>query len=303
MELTIVIVSWNVRELLRRCLNSLPSLNPDVETIVVDCDSGDSSAEMVSAEFSWARLIRAGSNVGFSRGNNLALKQSRGSFWLLLNPDAELRVGALEALQEAARRNPRAAVIGPMLLNSDGSLQPSMRRFPTRICAFLESTPLEWRLPNLGAIQRYRCADLDPGQSQSVDWLVGACLFVRAEAAGRVGLLDERFFMYSEEKDWCHRFRDAGWEVIYEPQAQVVHHSGKSSEQTGPNRDILFNRSKIAYFRKYEGRWFALVLRAYLLLGFLFATLEECAKWLVGHKRALRRQRISRGLRVIASGL
>jgi GT2 family glycosyltransferase len=136
-----------------------------------------------------------------------------------------------------------------------------------------------------------------------VDWLSGACLLVRADAAREVGLLDERFFMYSEELDWCRRFKRAGWEVWYEPAARVIHHGGGSSDQAVSGRHIHFNRSKIAYFRKHHGLLPALLLHAFLLATFAFQLVEEAAKWLLGHKRPLRRQRIGVYLRVLASGL
>jgi GT2 family glycosyltransferase len=303
-DLSIVIVTWNVRDLLRRCLASLPA-NPSwsQEVVVVDCASSDGSAAMVAAEFPGATLLRSEENLGFSRGNNRALRQARGRYWLLLNPDAELAGDAAVALIAFLEARPRAAVAGPKLLNADGSTQSSRRRFPTLATALLESTVLQRLAGNSTTLRRYYCADRDENAVQEVDWLSGACLLVRAQAAAEVGLLDERFFMYSEELDWCRRFKAAGWEVWYEPAARVVHHGGGSSDQVVAGRHIHFNRSKIAYFRKHHGRVAALFLHAFLLATFVYQLLEEGAKWLLGHKRPLRRRRVGVYLRVLASGL
>jgi GT2 family glycosyltransferase len=142
-------------------------------------------------------------------------------------------------------------------------------------------------------LDRYYVADVPDDVAQDVDWLTGACLLVRRAVYAQVGGFDEGFFMYSEELDWQKRIKDAGWRVVYVPQAVVVHHEGKSSEQVVPQRHIRFQRSKIRYFRKHHGRLQAAVLRVFLLFTYVVQLLEEGAKWLLGHKRRLRRERVA----------
>jgi GT2 family glycosyltransferase len=167
---------------------------------------------------------------------------------------------------------------------------------------FLESTWLEPLAPR-SLLRRYFFLDRPDDTTQDVDWVVGAALMARHRAIDQVGGLDEDFFMYSEEIDWCRRIKAAGWRVVYYPAAQVVHHVGKSSEQAVPIRHINFQRSKIRYSRKYHGEKAATALRLYLLALYGVQLALETAKGLVGHKRALRRQRIDAYWKVLRSGL
>jgi N-acetylglucosaminyl-diphospho-decaprenol L-rhamnosyltransferase len=308
MKVLILIVNWNVRDLLRRCLHSIfegatPEGRPHgVEAVVVDNASTDGSVEMLRSEFPQVTVIANDRNLGFAAGNNLALRSVVGAHGraplrprhiLLLNPDTELVGDALATMAGYLDAHPSAGVVGPMLRYPDGSVQPSRRRFPTLATAFLESTRLEQWFPNNFAARRYRMADTPDDVTQPVDWLVGACLMVRREVVEQVGLLDEGFFMYSEEMDWCRRIKAAGWDIIYLPVAQVTHHEGRSSQQVVPARHLNFQRSKLRYFRKYHGAVAAAGLRLFLLMTYAFQLAEEAGKWLVGHKRPLRRERVA----------
>jgi len=310
-DLSVIIVSWNVRELLRTCLLALrvsPSLPPSQggrasETIVVDNASGDGSPEMVAADFPEVRLIRNVENRGFTLANNQALAISRGRKLVLLNPDAEVVGDALATMASYLDAHPRVGALGPLLRYPEGSPQPSRRRFPTLATALLESTVLqEWWRGNR-TLRRYYMSDTPDDLVQSVDWVVGACLMVRREAFEQVGPLDESFFMYSEEMDWCHRIKDAGWEIVYLPTATVIHHEGRSSEQVVAARHIHFQSSKVRYFRKYHGRFQGEMLRAFLLLTYVFQWTREGLKWLVGHKRPLRAERMRAYGQVLRSAL
>ncbi|NLF66706.1 MAG: glycosyltransferase family 2 protein [Chloroflexi bacterium] len=303
-DLTIVVVSWNVRDLLRGCLASIDRGRGDLalQVIVVDSASTDSSAEMVAAEFPWVELIASAENVGFPAGNNLGLVRARGRHVFLLNPDTEVIGDALSTLVAYLDAHPDVGVVGPQLLNADGTVQSSRRRFPTLATAFFESTWLE-RLAPRRLLDRYYVLDRPDGETSDVDWVVGAALMVRQSVVQQVGALDAAYFMYSEELDWCRRIRDAGWRVVYLPAAQVVHHYGKSSEQAVTARHINFQRAKLRYFRKYHGWLVCAVLRLYLLAGYLVQIGVEGAKGLLGHKRALRRQRIASYWAVVRSGL
>ncbi len=317
MDLSIIIVSWNVRDLLRRCLESLRRQSfvqdadggEQTEIIVVDNASADGTVEMLRAmapQFNSAmnmRVIANSENVGFTRGNDQALALAQGRYLFLLNPDTELRPGALQTLIDYMDAHPRVGIVGPQLVYADGSLQSSRRRFPTLATAFFESTRLQQWFPRSPILARYYMLDTSDDAAQEVDWVTGSAMFVRREVYEQVGGLDEGFFMYAEELDWCYRAKKAGWQIVYLPSAQIVHHEGKSSEQVLAQRDIYFHSSKVRFFRKYRGAFVAEILRAFLLLMFAFQLAEESFKWLLGHKRALRAARVKAYAQVLRSGL
>ena len=306
-----------MRELLRGCLNvvnseqsTVNSLQSDTvhgslstELLVVDNASRDGTVEMVRAEFPSAHVIANSANLGFTRANNQALAIAQGRYLFLLNPDTELKPGALQTLYDFAEAHPRVGILGPQLFYGDGSRQSSRRRFPTLATAFLESTLLQEWFPRNRVLTHYYLRDTRDDAIQPVDWINGAAMFVRRDVYDQIGGLDERFFMYSEELDWCYRAKRAGWEIVYLPTAQVIHYEGKASEQVVAARDIYFHSSKVAYFRKYHGALFAEIVRAFLLATFVFQIARESAKWILGHKRALRAQRIEAYWQVLKSGL
>ena len=307
LDLSIIIVSWNVKGLLRRCLDSIfqhPTSNLQFEVIVVDNASSDGSVEMVRAEFPQVRLMANEENLGFTRANNQGIAASRGRYVLLLNPDTEVLGDALGAMVDYMDVHPDVGALGPMLLNPDGSVQSSRRRFPTLATALLESTVFQWELSRDNRIlRRYYVLDRPDDEVQEVDWVTGACILVRREAIEEVGLLDEGFFMYSEELDWCRRAKEQGWKVVYLPTARVIHYGGKSSEQVVPFRHIQFQRSKVRYFRKHHGPLWAWILRLFLLAMYAYLLIVEALKWLVGHKRPLRAERVRAYWQVLRSGL
>lgn len=301
--LSIIIVNWNVRDLLRECLRSIDAGRGglDVEVIVVDSASVDGSNEMVRAEFPWVRLIPCEENVGFPRGNNIGLVEARGDYLLLLNPDTVVLDDALAVLMTYLTTRLDVGAVGPMLLNPDGSIQSSRRRFPTLATGFFESTWLEGLVPAL--LRRYYALDLPDDATADVDWLTGACIMVPRAVYEQIGGLDEGYFMYSEELDWCRRIKEAGWRVVYLPRARIIHHVGKSSEQAVTARHINFQRAKLRYFRKYHGRGSAALLRAWLLANYAWQLALETLKGVLGSKRELRRQRARAYYQVLRSGL
>ncbi|MBP9501317.1 MAG: glycosyltransferase family 2 protein [Candidatus Promineofilum sp.] len=302
-DITIIIVNWNVRDLLRDCLRSIDAGRGDLslEVIVVDSASSDGSVGMVRAEFPWVRLIPCDENVGFPRGNNIGLAEARGRALLLLNPDTVVLADALTVMLARLDAQPDIGVLGPQLLNPDGSVQSSRRRFPTLTTAFFESTWLDALAP--GVLRRYYALDLPDDRPADVDWLTGACLLVPRAVYEQVGDMDEAYYMYSEELDWCRRIKEADFRVVYCPEARVIHHVGKSSEQAVTARHINFNRAKLRYFRRYHGRFPAAVLRLFLLAVYVWQMKLEGLKWLAGSQRELRRQRIRAYYDVLRSGL
>ncbi len=307
-DLSIIIVSWNVRDHLRACLASVESSikrhgdSLTLEVIVVDSGSSDGTPTMVRETFPWVQLIARKENVGFPRGNNLGLSQAKGRHLLLLNPDTEIVGDALGQMVTYLEAHPDVGAVGPQLLNPDGTVQSSRRRFPTLMTAAFESTWLQPLAPP-GLLARYYVADVPADQPADVDWLVGACLMVPTRIVEAVGTLDEAYFMYSEELDWCRRIKAAGFRIVFLPEAQVLHYVGKSSEQAVTERHINFQRAKLRYFRKYHGPLAAGLLRLVLLLNYLSQLALEALKGLLGHKRPLRWQRVRAYWRVLRSGL
>lgn len=325
-NLAVVIVSWNVCDLLRRCLlsidASLAGSGVSYATVVVDNASSDGTPAMLRRDFPHVRLLEPGRNLGFASGNNLALRElgfgaRRGanadsvaapcSYVLLLNPDTQVVGDALPQLVRYLETHPDVIAVGPRLQYADGTVQSSRRRFPTRLTFFWESTPLERLWPTNPWVRSYRCLDRSDTAEQRVDWLVGAALLVRGTTIARAGLLDEGFFMYSEELEWQYRLQSAapgapgagckphptaGGRIAYLPTAVVIHHEGKSSEQVPAGRHIHFQRSKIRLARVLRSRGFAEVLRIFLLGCYGWELAVESAKYLLGHRRDLRRQRI-----------
>ena len=253
-ELSIIVLNYNTCEHLRRCLQAIRSEVPglDVEVFVVDNASSDGSADMVAAEFAWVHLIRSPRNGGFAYGNNLALGQATGNAVLLLNPDTLMPPGGLVALLDALRHHPEAGIIGPKLLRADGSMHLACRRsFPTPSVAFHRLTGLSRLFRNSPRFGRYNLTFVDPDLAIEVDSVCGACMLVRREVIERIGLLDERFFMYGDDLDWCLRTRQAGWTVRYEPTIVVQHQHGAASRQRPFRTNIHFFRAMDLFYRKH----------------------------------------------------
>ena len=304
-RLSIIIVNWNVQELLDRCLASIyaADLPPgSFEIIVVDSASKDDSVAMAREKYPAVRLLTQAVNVGFTRGNNIGLAQAQGDFLLLLNPDTEVSRSALGTLVEYLQDNPTVGIAGPQTLNSDGSHQSTRRRFPTLMTGVFESTWLAGAAPS--RVERdYRMLETDDEDIIMVDWVQGSALMLRREVYRDIGGLDEAFVMYSEELDYCRRAKRAGWQVAYHGGAIITHHGGKSSEQVAAQTMIHFHTSKLRYFRKHHGFAHYALLRTVLLLQFAWQLALESFKGSLGHKRDLRAERVRQYWQVLQSGL
>jgi GT2 family glycosyltransferase len=268
----------------------------------VDNGSTDGSTSLVRDGFPSVTIVANNENRGFAAANNQGIVISGGRYVMLLNPDTEVLDGALETMVAYADQHPQVGVVGPQLLSADGAVQPSRYRFPTVATAIFESTWLQPYAPRR-VLSRYYVRDQREDTIHDVDWVRGAALVIRREVVDKVGLLDEAYFMYSEELDWCRRIRDAGWRVVYLPTAQVVHHEGKSSAQAVPARHVHFHTSKLRYYGKYHGRATACALRCFLLANYVWQTGVEGAKWLIGNRRPLRAQRLAAYQQVMRSRL
>jgi len=253
MDLSIAIINWNTKSLLKECLKSV-YLNVNkisFEILVVDNGSGDGSQEMVRKEFPQVRLIENKDNQGFARASNLALRKSKGKYGLLLNPDTIVEKGVLKTMVNFMKMNARVGICGCRLLNEDGSLQPSGGNFPDLFTAFLQMTKLNYLYPGNRFSRRFMGAGLAAGKAGEVDWVTGACLLMRRQAMEAVGLLDERFFMYCEDLDWCRRMKDAGWKVYYLPEAQVVHYRSRSYNENSLRIFLEGYKSWFIYLKKH----------------------------------------------------
>jgi len=304
-DVGVAIVSWNVRELLLRAVESVAEAGVPARVVVVDNASSDGSAEAVRAAFPEAVVVASASNPGFAVANNQALRtlgviQGEGDarevppppFVLLLNPDADLRPGALEALVAHLEAHPEAGAVGPLLRYPDGSVQSSRRRFPDLLALLAEATPIEWHWPGHPVARRMRMDDVPPDRPHAVDWLNGAAVLLRTEALAAAGGFDESYFMYSEELDLFRRICDAGWAVHFTPAAEVIHHEGQSSGQVPAARQLRFVRSRVRYAALHHGRAAALLVDAGIRAQFALELVLEAAKWALGHKRALRAERV-----------
>ena len=294
-DLSVCIVNWNTRGDLEQAIASIlgDASGLQVEVVVVDNSSADGSAEMVRERFPSVSLIQSGANLGFARGYNLAASKAAGRHLLMLNPDTQVRPGALGELVEFLDSRPEAGAAGPRLLNPDGSLQFSCRRFPRPMAALFRNTPLGKVIPGNRFTRDYLMTDWDHHVAREVDWLSGAAICIRRQTWEQVGGFDEGFFMYAEDIDWCWRARQAGWRVCYVPQAVVVHKIGRSSDQRPVASVVQFHRSMVWFYRKHYARQWPMGLRWLPVAGIwaraAVVVLETL--WRVGVARARTAQR------------
>jgi GT2 family glycosyltransferase len=287
--LSIVVLNWNTADLLAICLRSLHTrLTLDYEVIVVDNNSTDHSAAIVRERFPQYRLMVLEENLGFAAGNNVALAEARGRHLLLLNSDTEVLSNALEPLVGFMEAHPRAGIAGPTLWNPDGSLQPSTAPFPTLWNEFLRYTMLYRWFPT-----RKQVAARENTLRQ-VDAVTGAALLIRRACYDEIGPLDERFFMFYEDTDWCKRAAQAGWDVYFVPTAGIVHVKGAASSRFARTRTLLdSHRSTVRYFEKHHSRRSLVVLRMITFAGALVRSLRAILQWLLGRDRADQRLRLA----------
>jgi GT2 family glycosyltransferase len=266
-ELSITICSWNTQDDLRACLASLEKAQSeaDFEVIVVDNNSEDGSPDMVEREFAWVRLYRMTRNLGFCGGHNFAIRERRGRHAFPLNSDTVVHPGALRTVMEYANAHPEAGIIGPKLLNTDGSLQLSCRRFPNPIAALFRNTPIGKLFPNNPFSRAYLMADFKHDHEAEVDWVSGAAFLVREEVIERVGVFDEEYFMFCEDIDWCFRAWKGGFKVVYLPSAVITHAIGRSTDKA-PNRMIgRHHRSMLRFYLKNQLPELPLLARPFAL--------------------------------------
>jgi len=266
-EVSVIIVSYNTRQMTLDCLHTLEAglEGLSAEIWVVDNASADGSAAAICAEFPDVHVINNPVNAGFGAANNLALKQAKGEFLLLLNTDAFAKPSAVSALVDYLKTHPKAGIVGPRLLNADSSLQRSCYRYPSPGRAWLENLGLSGLVARHGTLGDYSAWAHD--RERSVEWVIGACLLVRREAYMQAGGFDEAFFMYQEETDWQKRVRDAGWEIAFTPSAVVTHLGGASGASERASINAHFFDSLDYFIRKHHGLAGLVSLRLAMVVG------------------------------------
>ena len=266
-ELSVIIVNWNTRDLLRDCLNSVyaETKATPFEVFVVDNASSDGSAEMVKREFPQVRLIKNEDNLGFAKANNQVIRKSSGNYVLLLNPDTVVLSSALDKMVIFMREHPTVDASGPMILNPAGRLQPSTRMSYMFRCISI-FIPGEWlttyhlRMLVKKLIMKSSKEETYSPQPCQVGSLSGACIMMTRQAVDKVGLLDERYFIYAEEVDWFYRLKQLGGKAYFVPNARITHHHGQSTKQTNDNYKY-FLQSKYLFIKKHHGKMAAYFFR------------------------------------------
>ncbi len=267
-DVSVVIVNWNTRDLLLQTLETLYKETKTVsfETIVVDNGSTDGSAEMVRQEWSHVTLIASPENLGFAGGNNLGFEVSKGRYILLLNSDTIVLPTTLSGMVSLLDAHPEAGCVGCRHLNEDLSLQRSMDTFPSLSNDFLSYTELhrlEFFKPFL--LRNFAWWS-DHDKVRQIDWVNGACMMVRREVLEQVGGLDEGYFIYAEEIDWCYRIKQAGWDIYFTPKAEIIHLGGKAMDRVPDRRIILKYKGQYRFYSKHYSVWKRILFRALVVV-------------------------------------
>lgn len=266
-DLSIIIVNWNAKEYLLACVESIYEAgSKDWEIIVADNGSTDGSGKEVKEAFPFIRVIQNRENLGFAKAVNQGLQKASGRYALLLNPDTRVKNGAIQQLVSFMDGCSDAGIAGAQLLNPDGSKQNSIANFPSLATELLNKSLLRWLLP-----KRFPGKERNYSKPIEVDSVIGACMMVRRRALDQVGTLDEDYFLFLEETDWCYRMKKLGWKVHHVPAAEIYHFQGKSAEIERKRARVEYFRSRYHFFKKNRGTWQWFIL----LIGLVIKLLAE----------------------------
>ncbi len=270
-EVSVVVVNWNTQDILRDCLGSIYEQcgEIDLEVIVIDNASTDGSVEMVKKDFPQVTLIENSQNSGFAAANNQGIAISKGRYVLLLNSDTVVLDNAIAKTAAFADSHPEAAVVGCRVLNPDRTLQPTCFMFPSILNMLLSSTYLYKLFPKNKFFGRERMTWWNRNDIKEVDVVTGCFMLIRQKAIQQVGTMDEQFFMYGEETDWCYHFKQAGWKVMFTPVCEIIHLGGQSSRQKR-SKMILQLRGSILLFMKKHNSFLTYALACLLVALFFF---------------------------------
>lgn len=273
MTLSIVIVNYNAENLLRGCLESIytGANGTPFDVWVVDNNSRDNSVRMIKSQFPKVKVIENRSNVGFSKANNMVISQSRSEYVLLLNPDTLVIGDAIDRVVKFMNEHPEVGISGCKVLNKNRTLQLACRRsIPTPKVAFFRLTGLSRLFPRSKVMAKYNLTYEDPDKTHEVDAVSGAFLMIRKKAVEDIGLLDERFFMYGEELDWCLRAKRAGWAVMYCPSAEIIHYKGESTKYNSRKAALEFYRAMYLFHKKHFAKDHSPVTNFLIYAGIFF---------------------------------
>ena len=286
MKLSIIIVSWNVRDDLLKCLHSIEENKPSCsyEVIIVDNASIDNTVDMIKKHFSEITLIVNHNNRGFAAANNQGIKASQSEYILLLNPDTILHPKSLDILVDFMESNKDVGACGPKLLNADGSIQDSVRCFPSFRGALHRHTVFKCLGIFKGQYRKWVMYDFNNDKQIDVDQVMGAAMMLRKSVTEQIGVLDERFFMYYEEVDLCYRIKQADWRIVYIPQTVITHIGGGSSGQIPVSKRIMAMTSLLKFFRKHRGKFvtgiFSCVFKPAIILRDLINIVAGAIKYM-----------------------
>ena len=258
LDLSIIIVSWNVSELLKKCLKSVYKNQGKInlKIFVIDNTSTDNTVEMVKTNFPDVNIIANKNNLGFATANNQGIKKSQAKYILLLNPDTEIGENTLKNMVEFMEENYKIGIAGCKHCNPDWTLQPSVRRFPRLLPILLILTKVAKIIPGLPALRSYLAQDFDYKIAQPAEQVAGSFFMIRKKTLEEIGLLDEKFFLWFEEVDYCKRAKAAGWQVWYNANPKIIHYGGQSfSQRLTIRKQLIFVKSAWYYFKKHGFVW------------------------------------------------
>lgn len=288
MDLSIIIVNYNTKELTLDCISSVFQSETDYkyEIILIDNASEDGTVHAVRQQFPEVIIIENDQNVGFSKANNQGIKRSAGRYVLLLNSDTVVEKETLQIMVQYMDDHPDVGTSGCKLVLPDGTLDDACKRgFPTPLASFYYAFGFSKRHPNNPKYNQYKLTHLDPDQVHEVDCLVGAFMIVRRDVIEQIGGLDEEFFMYGEDIDWCYRIKQAGWKIVYYPKTTVIHYKGASSRRKPFKIVYEFHRAMILFYRKHLAEKYNLFVNglvyAGIIMKFLLSTMKNLLKSII----------------------
>jgi GT2 family glycosyltransferase len=267
-DISVVIVAWNAKHYIELCLESLEKAPPrrSMEVLVIDNASADNTVEMVEEKFPWVKLIKSRENLGFAKGNNVVIRQCKGRYIALVNPDVIVFPGCLDALADFLDENPKVGNVGPRVFNPDMTQQSTCRKFPTLWNNFCNATHLESLFKSRRFFAGEHMFYFAHDRTLPVDVIVGCFSMIRRETFDDVGLLDEGLFMYGDDVDWCRRAWNAGWQVVFYPGARAIHDRGKTTAPYPVRFAIAQQRSVLHYWKKHHTFFGVLGIRGIMAL-------------------------------------
>jgi hypothetical protein len=307
-DISVVIVAWNAKHYVELCLESLAKAPPrrSMEVLVVDNASEDGTSEMIETQFPWVKLTKSSENLGFSKGNNVAIRKCQGKYIALVNPDVIVFPGCLDALADFLDENPKVGNVGPRVFNPDMSMQSTCRRFPTLWNNFCSATGLSSRFKNSRFFAGEHMFYFPHDRTLAVDVIVGCFSMIRRETFDEVGLLDEGLWMYGDDVDWCRRAWNAGWQVMFYPGGQSIHDRGKTTAPYPVRFAVAQQRSVLHYWKKHHTFLGVLGIRTIMffrhLLRYTVALLSGLAHSGKGTQSDVRKQVSGACLRELVSG-